>query len=32
MTTTARPVIALFLPDVVNEYQDMVRDDVARAA
>jgi ABC-type sugar transport system substrate-binding protein len=27
-----RPVIALFLPDAANEYQELVRDDAARAA
>ena len=27
MTTPPRPVIALFLPDAANEYQEMVRDD-----
>jgi hypothetical protein len=32
MTTAPRPVIALFLPDAANEYQEMVRDDAARAA
>jgi ABC-type sugar transport system substrate-binding protein len=32
MTTPPRPVIALFLPDAANEYQEMVRDDAARAA
>jgi len=29
---SARPVIALFLPDAANEYQELVRDDAARAA
>jgi ABC-type sugar transport system substrate-binding protein len=32
MTTPPRPVIALFLPDAANEYQEMVRDDASRAA
>jgi len=32
MTATSRPAIALFLPDAANDYQEMVRDDAARAA